>query len=213
MKMQLLAISPGPLEDGWLRKLEQLLPLGERLGLLFRDTTSHARSYFEQAQQLAKLCRSAHVAFFVHRRLDMALALEAHLHLPGYGLSPPQIRPHLPPRQMISVAVHNEAEAQKARGANFALLSPVFSPGSKPEDTRSTLGPAGFGRLAQQLPCPAWALGGMDPETLQALQGQLKSVSSPPPAVPPPLAGVAVVSALWKAPKPLEVAQALLAQL
>ncbi|MCL2179405.1 MAG: thiamine phosphate synthase [Cystobacterineae bacterium] len=238
MRLQLLAISPGPLDEAWLCKFEQLLPLGDKLGLLFRDTTSHARSYFEQAQQLAKRCRSAQVAFFIHRRLDMALALDAHLHLPSYGLAPSQVRPHLPPHLCISVSVHNDEEAKKAHKANFALVSPVFPPGSKTEKTRTphtqpppthtphihplhihppggeqppstsppayaTLGPAGFLRLAQQLPCPAWALGGIHLEHLQALQRYLKH--------PPPLAGIAVVSALWKAAKPFEVAQALLA--
>lgn len=194
--MKLLAISPGPLDDSWLPKLRQLLPLGSRLGLLLRDTSSNAHLYFQHAQHLAQLCQSAGVAFFVHRRLDMALALHAHLHLPGYGLRPSQVRPLLPANQRLSVSVHNEEEALLAQGADLALVSPVFSPHSKPGDLRPPLGPQGFWRLAQQLPCPAWALGGLSASTL--------------PLLPKP-AGVAVVSALWKADNPLLAAQTLLA--
>ncbi|MCL2011555.1 MAG: thiamine phosphate synthase [Cystobacterineae bacterium] len=201
MKFKLLAISPGPLDNAWFPQLTQLLHLGDKLGFLYRDTSSNTRSYFEQAQQLAKLCHTSHVAFFVHRRLDIALALHAHLHLPSYGLSPRQARLMLPQNQLISVSVHNEEEASQAQGANFALLSPVFPPNSKPEDTRAPLGPHGFLQLAKQLPCPAWALGGI---TLERLL-QLKPL--------PQLAGIAAISALWQNHNPLQAAQALLAHL
>jgi len=190
--VKLLAISPGTPEHTWVPKLRQLLPLGNQLAFVFRDTSLSASSYFQKAQQLAALCRSAHVAFFVHRRLDMALALGAHLHLPSYGFRPSQVRPHLPADLLLSVSVHDEKEAHKALGADFALVCPVFSPGSKP---RTPLGPSGFFRLAQCLPCPAWALGGVAPSRLRQLPG---------------LAGAAVSSALWLASHPLQVAQALL---
>jgi thiamine-phosphate pyrophosphorylase len=194
--VKLLAISPGPPDSAWLPILMQLLPLGSQLAFLFRDTSCSTRSYFERAQQLSKLCRLANVPFFVHRRLDIALALNTHLHLPAYGLSPSQARLALPQRKLLSVSVHNEEEASLAKGASFALLSPVFSPGSKPADTRPPLGPQGFCSLAQSLPCPAWALGGISPSTLKLL---------------PKLEGVAVVSALWQAENPLQTAKTLLA--
>jgi thiamine-phosphate pyrophosphorylase len=64
----------------------------------------------------------------------------------------------------VSVAVHDvPGEPQRAAAADFALLSPVFPPRSKPGDLRPTLGPQGFARLAAQLPCPAFALGGIGP--------------------------------------------------
>ena len=195
MKCRLLAISPGPPDKSWLSKLTQLLPLGDKLAFLFRDTESNAHSYFQHARQLATLCHNAQVAFFVHRRLDMALALGAHLHLPSYGFRPSQVRPHLPPNQYLSVSVHNSEEASQAQGADFALVSPVFSPTSKALDLRPPLGPEGFLRLARLLPCPAWALGGLCPSRLPRL-------SKP--------AGAAVVSALWQAENPLLTAQAML---
>jgi thiamine-phosphate pyrophosphorylase len=193
---RLLAISPGPPDSRWLPKLVQLLPLGDRLAFLYRDTSSNARTYFQHAQQLAKLCQPAHIAFFVHRRLDMALSLNAHLHLPSGGLSPSQARPMLPPHHLISVSVHNDEEAKLAHGANFALISPVFPAGSKPGDLRPPLGPEGFLRLAHLLPCPAWAMGGINPSRLQQI---------------PRLAGAAAVSAFWQSDDPLQTAKALLA--
>ncbi len=88
--------------------------------------------------------------------------------------------------------MHDEADSTD--GADLALVSPVFRPGSKPDDTRAPLGVAGFQRIARALPCPAFALGGI--ETTNA--GSVKA------------AGVAVISAVLHASDPKAAAQALL---
>ena len=92
------------------------------------------------------------------------------------------------------MAVHDEQEAHRAVGADLALVSPVFPPGSKPEDTRPTLGPEGFRRLAAALPCPALALGGITPERASRLTGA---------------AGFAVISAVLEAEDPGATTRAL----
>jgi thiamine-phosphate pyrophosphorylase len=113
------------------------------------------------------------------------LALEAHLHLPAWALRPKEVRGALPEGRWISVAVHDEREARDAEGADFALVSPVFPTVSKPGV--APLGPEGFARLARQLSCPAFALGGVTAERI----GGLVEVG-----------GVAVISAVLSADDP-----------
>ncbi|TNE88019.1 MAG: hypothetical protein EP330_16730 [Deltaproteobacteria bacterium] len=65
----------------------------------------------------------------------------------------------------FGVSCHDADELRLAfaRGAAYALLSPVFPPTSKPEDTRDTLGIRGFRALAGDR--PVYALGGLTDKT------------------------------------------------
>lgn len=154
-----------------LSALERALEVGPEVAVQHRHPDAPVRQFLEEARWLAGLCRARGNPLFVNGRLDVALLVGAHLHLPAGGLTPEDVRPHLPPGRLVSVAVHDVAEAHGARGADLALVSPVFSPGSKPGDTRPTLGPEGFQKLAAQLPCPAVALGGITPERAAQLRG------------------------------------------
>ena len=77
------------------------------------------------------------------------------LHLPDGGTLPPGVRPRRLGRSTHSVT---DARRALAEGADYAVLSPIWPPGSKPDDTRPTLGPAVFAEVA------AVALGGVTPE-------------------------------------------------
>jgi thiamine-phosphate pyrophosphorylase len=125
----------------------------------------------------------------------VALLVGAHLHLPTMGPTVEDVRPHLPAGRQVSVAVHDASEARLARGADLALVSPVYAPGSKPGDIRPRLGPEGFRALAALLPCPSLALGGITPERAAGLPGAH---------------GFAVISAVLEAADPTAVARALL---
>jgi thiamine-phosphate pyrophosphorylase len=176
--------------------LERALAAGPGVAVQHRHPEAPGRLFLEEARALAALCRAHGAPLFVNGRLDVALLVDAHLHLPAGGLLPEDVRPHLPPGRQVSVAVHDAHEARLARGADLALVSPVFSPGSKPGDTRAPLGPEGFGALAARLPCPALALGGLTPERAARVPGA---------------AGVAVISAVLEAEDPTAAARALLA--
>ena len=84
---------------------------------------------------------------FVNSRLDVALALGAHLHLASNALTVSDVKPWLRPGMLVSHAVHSAGEFQP--GADLALVSPVFAPRSK--TVESTLGPAGFGGGARSI--------------------------------------------------------------
>lgn len=151
-------------------EVEALVPVVERLSvvgtagaLLVRMPTATVQAQLETGRRLKSVAGS--LAFFVHGRLELALALDAHLHLPVDAPAARDVRPHLTPGTWISASVHDEAELERrAPDADFVLLSPVFAPGSKPDDARSPLGADGFRALAARAPCPAFALGGMTPE-------------------------------------------------
>jgi len=177
-----------------LTALERALEVGPEVAVQHRHPEAPVRQFLEEARVLAGLCRARGNPLFINGRLDVALLVGAHLHLPAGGLTPEDVRPHLPEGRLVSVAVHDEAEARAARGADLALVSPVFSPGSKPGDTRPTLGPEGFQKLAALLPCPALALGGITPESAAQLHGAK---------------GFAVISGVLEAEDPAAAARAL----
>ena len=178
-----------------LEALERTLELGPEVAVQHRHPEAPARVFLEEARLLAALCRTRGNPLFVNGRLDVALLVGAHLHLPARGLTVEDVRPYLPAGRWVSAAVHDVDEARLAEGADLALVSPVYAPGSKPGDTRPPLGPEGFQALAAALSCPALALGGITPERAAQLSGAQ---------------GFAVISAVLEAEAPATVARALL---
>lgn len=176
-----------------LAALERALEVGPEVAVQHRHPEATARRFLEEARLLAGLCGTRN-PLFINGRLDVALLVGAHLHLPAGSLRAEDVREHLPTGRLLSVAVHDEEEAARAEGADLALVSPVFAPGSKPGDTRPTLGPEGYRRLAARLPCPALALGGITVERARQLEGA---------------AGYAVISAVLEAEDPESTAREL----
>ncbi len=168
------------------------------MGVQHRHPGAASRPFLAQARLLAALCARHANPLFVSARLDVALLVGAHLHLPVDAPTPADVRPHLPAGRWVSASVHDEAELARADGADLLLLSPVFRPGSKPNDTRPTLGREGYARLAARSRCPAFALGGIRAERLTALLG---------------VEGAAVRSAVLEAEDPAAAAAELLAAL
>lgn len=175
-----------------LERVELALGAGPGLAVQHRHPGVGDRQFFDEASALAALCRRARAPLFINGRLDVALALGAHLHCTSRSLPPAAVRPHLSGR-WISCAVHGPGD--DATAADLALVSPVFPPGSKPADIRPALGAEGFARLAATLPCPAFALGGVDGQNA----GQLGA------------AGVAVITSVLHADDPRAAARTLLA--
>jgi len=176
--------------------LTRALDAGPEVAVQHRHPEATGRRFLDEARELTALCHARGNPLFVNGRVDVALLVGAHVHLPAHGPLPADVRPHLPAGRWLSVAVHDEEEARAVQGADLALVSPVFAPGSKPLDTRPPLGPEGFRALAGALPCPALALGGITPERAAAMRGA---------------AGFAVISGVLEAEDPTAAARTLLA--
>jgi thiamine-phosphate pyrophosphorylase len=166
-------------------KLQDALSVGGAIAVQHRFPQATGKVFYQTATRTHRLCSKHQVPLFINRRIDVALALEAHLHLPSDAAAPSQARRLMPFASTISVAVHSLAEATKAAEADYALLSPVFRPRSKPEDARATLGVNGFMQLAHAVSCRSVALGGISQENIHLL---------------PPQTPVAVIGAVWNAP-------------
>ena len=185
-------------EEAHRAALEAVATLGPDVCIQHRDPGAPVRSFLERARWLAALTARAGTQLAVNARLDVALLVDAHLHLPVEGPRPREVRPRLSSGRWITAAVHSETELAEAGGCDAILLSPVFTPGSKPGDKRPPLGPEGFARLAKLAsPLPCFALGGMTP-------GRLATLAR--------CHGAAVQSGILKSPDPAAVARAFLAQ-
>lgn len=182
-------------EETLLERLEASLAVAPgRIAVQHRHPGATDRERYEEGQRLAPLCARHQAPLFVNGRLDLALALGAHLHCTSSSLAPAQARPFLEGR-WISTVVHQATDDTEA--ADLALVSPVFAPGSKPGDQRRPLGAAGYRQLAQASRCPAFALGGITAATLDGLETP----------------GAAVISAVLHAADPAQATRALLARL
>jgi len=84
------------------------------------------------------------------------------LHLPA-SMDAAPLRARI--RGTLSQSCHDAAALRRAAsaGCDFAFLSPVFSPRSKPGDVRPTLGLSGLEQLCASAPLPVIALGGIGP--------------------------------------------------
>lgn len=173
------------------QKLKALTPLGGRVAIQHRAPSMPLPEFEAKAHALMSLG----LPLFINGDAELAAKLHVHLHLPERSGNPAAHRTRFKGR-LISVAVHDSSPFRQ--GADLALVSPVFAPGSKPEDARPQLGPSGFARIAATLPCPAFALGGVDSVNI----GQVRDAQ-----------GAAVISSVLKAADPLEAARALLAAL
>ena len=140
-------------DDTLLERVERALQAGPGISVQHRNPTATTALFFEQAKKLAHVCKRYDAPLFINRRLDVALALKVHLHLPSYGLWPSDV---LGRAERISISVHSEEEAQRSRGASIALISPVIA-----KENATALGLEGFLRLQAICPCPAFALGGI----------------------------------------------------
>ncbi|MBM4782329.1 MAG: thiamine phosphate synthase [Archangiaceae bacterium] len=189
LPFSLIVITDWALDD-LLSRVEAALEAGPGIAIQHRHPGATDRRFYEEGIALERVCRAANAKLFINGRLDIALALNANLHCTTRSLKPLDVRDAF--SGLISCVVHDDADSTD--GADLALVSPVFRPGSKPDDTRPQLGVAGFERLARRLPCPAFALGGM--ETTNA--GSVKA------------AGVAVIASVLHASDPKAAARSLL---
>jgi len=111
---------------------EAVLDSGARI-LQLRHKTFFSRDVFAQAQRIAALCSAASAQFVINDRADMALLLDAGLHVGQDDLPPETARRLIGPARLLGFSTHNEAQVLEARKApvDYVALGPVFGTASK----------------------------------------------------------------------------------
>jgi len=148
------------------------------------------------AAQLRLLTKQYNARLLIHSQGDICLAVDADgVHLSSRDIADiTAMRAYLGESKSVSTSCHDAAELQHAAslGADFALLSPVFSTSSHPNAI--PLGVEHFMQLSKESPLPVMALGGIDGNNRHRLFNY----------------GVAVISSICNAKSPKQAALALL---
>lgn len=164
--------------------------------VLVREKAMNSARLLAFASALRELTSDAGARLIVHTQADVARAVRADgVHVAAAEMAElPAMRRWLADETIsLSASSHNAAELRQAfeHGADFALLSPVFSTTSHPGAAH--LGVEGFQKLAAAAPLPVIALGGITPENRHEI-GEY---------------GVAVISAILEAKDPRHAAEKL----
>lgn len=110
----------------------QILEAGARV-LQFRHKGFFSRDAFEQAREIAALCRGADALFVMNDRADIARLLDAGLHLGQEDLSPTDARRVLGDTAVVGFSTHNESQLRAAaeEPADYLAIGPIFGTSSK----------------------------------------------------------------------------------
>lgn len=123
------------------------------------------------ARALAKIARRRRLILLIGADPRLARAVgAAGVHLPermAGAILPLKARY---PAWIVTVAAHDRAALTRARGADAAILSPVFP--SRSASAGAALGPLKAQRLARGAPAPVIALGGVNARTAPRLIGR-----------------------------------------
>lgn len=164
--------------------------------LWLRDPAASGRALYEAAGSLLLRCRRLGAVLVVGDRADVAMAVGADGVQLGHR-SPPARSVRTWYRGFLGVSCHTAAEVTAAEeaGADYLVVSPVFGV----PDKGAPLGVDGFTQLARLAHRPVVALGGITPDNVGLLRGELA-------------AGVAVIRALRDADDPAAAARRLSAR-
>ncbi|MBM5807252.1 MAG: thiamine phosphate synthase [Cyanobacteria bacterium M_surface_10_m2_179] len=152
----------------------------------------------QQAQALRQLCSRYGALFVVNDRIDLALAVDADgVHLGQGDLPPALARRLLGPEKLIGRSTHAISQLREAvaDGCDYVGVGPVNATPTKPG--REPVGLDYVRQAAAESPIPFFAIGGIEPANLAAVQA----------------AGgtrVAVVRAITEAADPAAASRALL---
>jgi thiamine-phosphate pyrophosphorylase len=156
----------------------------------------------EQVETVRRLVAGCHAPVLVNDRADVAVAAgAAGVHVGHGDLDPWQARRIVGEEAIVGLTVHTMEEAEAAEDApiDYASVGGVFETTSK-ANTTPPIGIEGFRAIAERLrrdrPLPICAIAGITPERARMLAGEGAD-------------GVAVMSAITKAPDPGAAAAAL----
>jgi len=148
---------------------EAILGAGVRI-LQFRHKGFFSRAVFAEASRVAELCRAANALFVINDRADMAMLLDAALHLGQDDLAPADARRIMPAGSIIGFSTHNEQQlrAGDREPVDYLAIGPIFPTKSK-DNPDPVVGLEGLRTLRPLTKKPLVAIGGITRETARAV--------------------------------------------
>ena len=184
--------------------VEVLIAAAEAGASLFqyRNKTASMKEAYTEALALRHAAAKAGVLFIVNDRCDLALAVDADgVHL-GQGDLPLDLaRKVMGPDKLIGISTHNPDQVREAAAGkpDYLGFGPIFKPGSK-QDHDSVVGLEGLRTIRSLTSLPVFAIGGIQIDQV----GEVVRAGAN---------GVAVISAILKAPDISHAVKMFLAQL
>jgi thiamine-phosphate pyrophosphorylase len=144
---------------------EALLAAGAKI-LQLRHKSHFDRDLYLDAQQIAKLCESAGAIFVMNDRVDIAMLLEAAVHVGQDDLPPVDVRRIAGTSRIVGYSTHNEAQLRAAADEpiDYVALGPIFGTSSK-QNPDPQVGVAELRRLKPLAQVPLVAIGGITRST------------------------------------------------
>lgn len=155
----------------------------------YRNKSASMQEAYVEALALRQAAAKAGVLFIVNDRCDLALAVDADgVHL-GQGDLPLDLaRKVMGPDKLIGISTHNPDQVREATAGkpNYLGFGPIFKPGSK-QDHDPMVGLEGLRAIRSLTSLPVFAIGGI---RIDQAGEVLRTGAN----------GVAVISAILKAP-------------
>jgi thiamine-phosphate pyrophosphorylase len=168
----------------------------------YRNKTASMKEAYAEALALRHAAAKAGVLFIVNDRCDLALAVDADgVHL-GQGDLPLDLaRKVMGPDKLIGISTHNPDQVREATAGkpDYLGFGPIFTPGSK-QDHDPVVGLEGLRAMRELTSLPVFAIGGIQIDQV----GEVVRAGAN---------GVAVISAILKAPDISHAVKMVLAQL
>ena len=197
-KLSLYYVADAEQADGDFLALVEAALAGGVTSLQLRAKTMSGRDMYDLALRLRPLCAAASALFFVNDRVDIALAARADgVHVGVHDLPLDATRRLIGPAMLLGYSPLDLADvaAAKAGGADYVGLGPVFGTASK-ADAQPPLGLVALAEQAHAAALPSVGIGGI--HTVNA--GSVIRAGAD---------GVAVISAIQRAPDPRQAAESL----
>ena len=148
-----------------LKAAEDLIAAGARI-LQLRHKAHFTRELYQNAAIIAKLCGEAGALFVVNDRADVAMLLDAAIHVGQDDLPPAEVRAVAGAERVLGFSTHKEAQLRAAASEpiDYVALGPIFGTMSK-DNPDPRVGVAELRRLKPLANVPLVAIGGITRET------------------------------------------------
>ena len=144
---------------------EALLTAGARI-LQLRHKAHFDRATYADAQRIASMCRDSGTLFVINDRVDIAMLLDAAVHVGQDDLPPSDARNLIGPGRVVGFSTHNETQFRAAtqEPIDYIALGPIYGTVSK-QNPDPQVGVEELRRLKPLAQVPLVAIGGITRST------------------------------------------------